>query len=139
MARQTSSILTNAENRIMEILWQRGEASVQGVMDSLSSETDPASTLAYTTIQTFLGILKDKGFVDHRKQGRAFIYRPLVSRVDARTQALKHLIGSVFGGSTSALAQHLLKDSDIDSQEMASLEQAIATAIEKKEPENDPS
>ncbi|MBT5073883.1 MAG: BlaI/MecI/CopY family transcriptional regulator [Kordiimonadaceae bacterium] len=132
MARQPSTILTEAENRIMEVLWKQGEASVQNVVDAISSQKKQA----YTTIQTFLGIMKDKGFVDQRKEGRAFLYRPLLSRAQARTQALKHLIGSAFGGSTSALAQHLLKDSDIDEGEISALEQAIDTAIKLEENDN---
>ena len=132
MARKQSATLTDAENRIMEVLWQEGEASVQNVVDILSSEKKQA----YTTIQTFLGILKDKGFVDTRKEGRAFLYRPLISRADARTKAIKHLIGSAFGGSTSALAQHLLRESDIDENEISVLEQAIDAAIKSKETDN---
>lgn len=132
MARPPSSTLTDAESRIMEVLWEKGEANVQQVVDILSTEKKHA----YTTIQTFLGILKDKGFVDTRKEGRAFLYRPLLSRGDARTLALKHLIGSAFGGSTTALAQHLLKDSNINENEFTALEQAIETAIQEKENDN---
>lgn len=132
MARQPSPTLTEAENRIMEVLWRQGEVSVQNVVDAVLSEKKQA----YTTIQTFLGIMKDKGFVEQRKEGRAFLYRPLLSRAEARTQALKHLIGSAFGGSTSALAQHLLKDSDIDEGEISALEQAIETAMKIKENDN---
>ena len=133
MARQPSQKLTDAENRIMEILWKKGEASVHDVMDASPDE----NKLAYTTVQTFLGIMKDKGFVETRKESRAFLYRPLISRVEARTQALKHLISSAFGGSPTALAQHLLKDSDIDANEIAVLEQAIEAAIARKERSND--
>ena len=118
-------------------LWKfcgkKGEASVHDVMDASPGE----NKLAYTTIQTFLGIMKDKGFVETRKEGRAFLYRPLISRGEARTQALKHLISSAFGGSPTALAQHLLKDSDIDADEISVLEQAIEAAIARKERGND--
>jgi BlaI family penicillinase repressor len=133
MARRPSTTLTEAENRIMEALWQLEQASVRDVMDNISGDKEQA----YTTVQTFLGILKDKGFVEQLKNGRAFSYRPLLSRAEARTQALKHLIGSAFGGSTSALAQHLLKDSDIDESELTALEQAIDTAITAKQENND--
>lgn len=129
MARKTSPTLTNAENRIMDVLWQKGEASVHDVVDGISDETNQA----YNTIQTILGILKDKGFVDARKLGRAFLYRPLLSRGEARTQALKQLIGSAFGGSPTALAQHLLRTSDIDEGEISALEQVIELAIQEKD------
>ncbi|HRW29911.1 MAG: BlaI/MecI/CopY family transcriptional regulator [Alphaproteobacteria bacterium] len=133
MARKASSTLTEAESRIMDVLWQKGEASVHDVIEATTDEKKQA----YTTVQTFLGILKDKGFVEARKEGRAFLYRPLLSRAAARTQALKHLIGNAFGGSPSALAQHLLKDSDIDEIEIATLEQAIEQALSKKESDDE--
>lgn len=133
MARKPSSTLTEAESRIMDVLWQKGEASVHDVVDGISSETKQA----YNTIQTILGILKDKGLVKIRKEGRAFLYQPLMSRGEARTQALKQLIGNAFGGSPSALAQHLLKDSDIDEGEISALEQVIEAAIENKDNKND--
>lgn len=133
MARKPSSTLTEAESRIMDVLWKKGEASVHDVVDGISNETKQA----YNTIQTILGILKGKGLVETRKEGRAFLYRPLMSRGEARTQALKQLIGSAFGGSSSALAQHLLKDSDIDEGEISALEQVIEAAIENKDNKND--
>ncbi|MCC3860350.1 BlaI/MecI/CopY family transcriptional regulator [Pseudemcibacter aquimaris] len=129
MARKTSNTLTDAESRIMDVLWQQKEASVRDVMDGISGETNQA----YNTIQTILGILKEKGFVDTRKEGRAFLYRPLISRGEARNQALKQLIGNAFGGSTAALAQHLFKDSDIHEGEISALEQVLEKAIQEKE------
>ena len=135
MARSASNTLTEAENRVMEVLWSRGEASVHDVTNDLSSEKEQA----YTTIQTFLGILRDKGWVEYSKKGRAFIYRPLLSKMDAQNSAVKQLIKNVFGGSTEALAQHLLKDSDIDPNEMEILEQAIEKAKQEKDQSNDKS
>lgn len=129
MARKTSNTLTDAESRIMDFLWNKEEASVRDVMDGIAGETKQA----YNTIQTLLGILKDKGFVTTRKEGRAFLYRPLISRGEARNKALKQLIGNAFGGSSAALAQHLLKDSDIDEGEISALEKVIEMAIQEKE------
>lgn len=133
MPRKPSSTLTEAESRIMDVLWQQGEASVSDVVDGISNETKQA----YNTIQTILGILKDKGIVKMRKEGRAFLYQPLMSRGEARARALRQLISNTFGGSPSTLAQYLLKDSDIDDGEISTLEQVIKIAIENKDNKND--
>ncbi len=129
MARRPLKTLTEAESRIMEVLWTLGKANVRDVMDAMTGGKEQA----YTTVQTFLGILKNKGIIEQCKDGRAFIYTPLLSRAEGRNRALKHLVESVFGGSTSALAQHLLNSNDFNAEEITTLEQAIDTAIEERD------
>lgn len=121
MARSKSPVLTEAEQRIMRALWARGEASVRDVTEDVSAEK-PA---AYNTILTILGILADKGYVEARREGRAFLYRPLVTRAEARTQALRQLLAQFFEGSPTALAQHLIRDNDIDPAELAALRREL--------------
>lgn len=116
MARPRSPSLTEGELRIMDVVWEQEETTVRDVTDALSEEG-----LAYTTVQTMMRILEDKGFLDHRKAGRAFIYRPLVDRQTARRTALRHLLSRFFDGSPSALVQNLLKDEALDAAELARL------------------
>ena len=92
MPRHPSKTLTDGELRIMDVVWTLGEASVRDVTERLSQH----DTVAYNTVLTMLGILKDKGYVRHRKSGRAFLYRPLVSRETAQRSALKTPGGAVF-------------------------------------------
>ena len=87
MARPASPTLTKSEQAILEVLWDRGEASVREVADELSKQK-PA---AYTTVLTMFNILGKKGFVSYRQEGRAFIYRAVITREEARQQALDHL------------------------------------------------
>lgn len=122
MPRPKSPVLTEAEQRIMRVLWAKNEASVRDVTDVLERGNRP---VAYNTVLTLLRILTDKGYVAPRKEGRAFIYAPLVSRSEASSQALKQLLTQFFEGSPTALAQHLIDQEDVDFDELEALKSEI--------------
>lgn len=127
MARPKSPIPTKAEREILEILWTKGHASAREVTEALSK----TKTVAFTTVQTMLKILDDKGFITHRSEGRTFIYRPAISRSQARNIALRQLMGQFFNGSPQALAQHLLEEHRVDLAELEAL-QARVDAVSAK-------
>ena len=124
MARKPTPTLTDGELKIMDVLWERDEATVRDVTDALADH----HPVAYSTVQTMLGILLDKGYVDYRKQGRAFVYTPLVARREARRTALRHMLRQFFGGSSTALAESLLDENDIDLIELKRLRQRVRRA-----------
>ena len=105
----------------MRVIWSRGEASVRDVTDALA-DTYP---VAYNTVLTLLRILTDKGYVTPRQEGRAFVYKALVSRQDARSQALKKLVSQFFEGSPTALAQHLFRSEDLSAAELEALKHEL--------------
>lgn len=117
MARSSSPQLTEAEQRIMDVLWEADEASVRQLTDALHD----AYGLAYTTVLTTIRIMTDKGYVDFRKEGRAHIYRPLLSRSGARKRALGTLLSSLFDGSTQSLAQHLVEEDQLTLEDIEAL------------------
>lgn len=121
MARKKSSHLTDSEQGIMEILWQKGEASVREIADALSED----KPTAYTTVQTMCKILAEKGYADFRKEGKAFIYQPKISQKDARQGALTSLLNRFFGGSPEVLAQHLMQETDIELKDLEDLQRKI--------------
>jgi predicted transcriptional regulator len=121
MPRPKSDVLTEAEQRIMRVLWQKGEASVREVTDAL----EPTYPVAYNTVLTLLRILTDKDYVKPRQDGRAFIYSPTVSRAEARTRALRKLASTFFEGSPTALAQHLLRTEKLSAKELKSLKEEL--------------
>lgn len=121
MARPASPQLTEAEQRIMAVLWARGEASVREITDALKAEFG----LAYTTVLTTIGIMADKGYVDFRKAGRAHIYSARLSRDGARSQALGSLVRSMFGGSAQSLAQHLVREEKLTLDDIEALRAAV--------------
>lgn len=87
----------------LQALWPLGEASVRQVHAALQ----PVRSRAYTTIMTILDRLAQKGFVERRKRGRAWVYRPLLSAEQARADAVEQVVLHFFGGSREALLQHL--------------------------------
>lgn len=121
MARKQSPVLTEGELEIMEVLWDRREATVRDVTDTLSRRRP----VAYSTVLTMLRILKNKAYAAYRKEGRAFVFFPLVSRREARSRALGNLIGKFFGGSAVALAQNLVDDTEIDVAELERLQSQV--------------
>lgn len=124
MARPVSPTPTDSERAILEVLWDKKEASVREVTDELS-KTRP---VAYTTVLTMFKILSRKGFVRHRTEGRAFIYRPTISRREARSSALQHMLAQFFNGSPKVLAQHLLSEHDVDLTELKRLQKKVDAA-----------
>jgi BlaI family transcriptional regulator, penicillinase repressor len=119
--RKASATLTEAEIRIMDVLWLKGSGTVQQVLDWL-----PATpTLAYNSVLTTVRILEKKGYVEHVKDGRAHVYRPLVARKEATRSEIRHLISRFFGNSHDELVLNLLEDRGIDSDEIDRLRQML--------------
>lgn len=121
MARKKSPHFTDAELRLMEVLWNKGSATVSDVLEGL--KTKPA--LAYSTVITTLRILETKGYVNHTKQGRAFTYQPLIGRDEARQSAITHLLQRLFEGSPELLVTSLFEDRKISAAEMKRLRALI--------------
>ena len=121
MARSKSNQLTDGEQSIMEVLWKNGQASVREITDALSIEKQTA----YTTVQTLCKMLAEKGYADFRKEGKAFIYVPKITQKEARQSALTSMLNKFFGGSPKVLAQHLMQETDIDIDDLESLQRQI--------------
>jgi predicted transcriptional regulator len=107
---------------IMRILWSQGEASVADVHEAL----EPERGLALTTIATMLAKMEKKGVVDHRAEGRRFIYRPTVSEGQVRRSMVTDLTSQLFRGDVFALVNHLLSEHEIDARELDQLRGLIA-------------
>jgi len=108
----------------MAVLWQSPAATVADVVAALRDRY----ALTYSTVQTLLRILEQKGYVTHDKVGRAFVFRAVVDEGQARRRALKHLIGRLFNGSPSLLVSNVLDDGEIDPQELVQLKRLIEKA-----------
>jgi predicted transcriptional regulator len=121
MPRPKSSTLTDGELRLMRVLWDRGEASVTDVVESLRERPKPA----YNTVLTLLRILEKKGYVTHRKDGRAFVFVPLIDKTHATRSALRTLVNRFFEGSPKLLMLNLLEEQDLSADALAHLKQRI--------------
>jgi len=116
-----SPTLTEAELRLMEVLWQRGPATVHSVMEALP----PKPLLAYNSVLTTIRILEKKGYVQHVKEGRAHLYMPLVGREEATRFEIKNLVGRFFKNSHELLLLNILEDKNIDAGELTKLRQLL--------------
>ncbi len=124
MPRKRSPALTDAEAKVMAVIWQRQTATVGDVVTALRK----GRGATYSTIQTILRILETKGYVTHDKVERAFIYRAVVDEHQARRRALKHLLARLFNGSPRLLVSNVLEDEDIDPAELEQLKNLIKDA-----------
>jgi predicted transcriptional regulator len=120
MARRRSNTLTEAELRLMEILWAKSPATVAEVTAAL-----PPPPIAYNSVLTTMRILERKGYVAHHEAGRAFVYRPLVARKDAATSDVGHLLSRFFGNSASSLALQLIQNERPSNEELLRLKVLI--------------
>jgi len=116
-----SATLTEAELRLMDVLWLKGKATVQEVVDSLPEERP----LAYNSVLTTIRILEKKGYVGHIKDGRAHVYMPVVERQDATRSEVRHLMSRFFKDSHELLVLNILEDKDIDAEELKRLRELL--------------
>ena len=123
MARNQPPPLTEAELRLMRILWTKGRATVAEVAADLPKELD----LAYNTVLTTMRILETKGYVRHEKakDARAFVYVPLVVREQATRSAVRQLLRRFFGDSPEALVLNLLDDETIGESELKKIRKLL--------------
>ena len=126
MPRRRSITLTEAELRLMRLLWVRGESTVADLVRALPEGTE----LAYTSVLTTVRVLETKGYVRHREDGRAFVYTACVAEEEASRSEVKHLLSRFFGNSREQLLLSLLGDGEVSADELRRLKQAIAAAPE---------
>jgi len=122
LARKRSPGLTDAELKLMNVVWQKGSASVSEVVESLPKKEMP---LAYSTVLTTLRILESKGYLTHKKEGRAFVYRPAVAKEQVRERAVTHLLRRFFEGSPELLMLNLAERRKLDHGELNRLRKRI--------------
>lgn len=120
MARRRSSTLTEAELRLMDVLWQKGAATVADVTAAL-----PPPPIAYNSVLTTMRILERKGYVKHEEVGRAYVYRPIVAQEEAAGHAVGHLLSRFFDNSAGTLALRLIETERPSNDELQRLKALI--------------
>ena len=117
MPPRKSPTLTEAELRLMEVLWLKGALTVHQVLQGLRGNP----SLAYNSVLTTIRILEKKGYVKHIKDGRAHIYQPMVGREEATRSEVRNLVSRFFGNSHELLMLNLLEDKSLDAEELKRL------------------
>lgn len=120
--------LTGLQLAILQVLWDRGEATTQEVWEAVSEERP----LALTTIATLLSRLERKHVVAHHQEGRQYVYRATVTRAEVRRSKIQELTDTLFGGDAAALVSHLVRADEVNAEELerirALLDEAEARA-----------
>lgn len=130
MARPRSTGLTDAELRIMDVLWARGRATVGDVVDAIPARPKPA----YNTTLTILRILERKGYVTHEQEGRAYTFIPLVDRGQERRRALSHILTRFFDDSPRQLVSDLLGHEALGDAELQRVREIVDRLPEEPRP-----
>lgn len=117
--------LTGLQLSILDVLWERGEATTQEVWAVLR-EVRP---LAPTTVATIMARLERKDVLTHRRQGRQYVYRATVSRSDVRRSKVRELTEHLFGGDAAALMNHLVREDDVDADELRRMHELLEAAV----------
>ena len=118
---KTPPKLGKVQLQIMQVLWQRGQATAREITEDLCHH----APIAHSTVQTLLRKLEAKGAVAHDSEDRAFVFRPLYRQADVSASATRDLLERVFGGSVYGLVSHLLKNEAVSPEELARLRQLI--------------
>ena len=121
MPPRQSDTLTEAELRIMNVLWEMGSGTVQQVLDSITQT--PA--LAYNSVLTTIRVLERKGYLKHLKDRRAHVYTPLVGQQEAKRSEIRHLVSRFFKNSQEQLVLNLLEDQGIGQEEIDRLREML--------------
>src|ERR1700683_2712672 len=124
MPPKKSNTLTEAELRLMKILWRRGESAVTDLVASMPD----GETLAYNSVLTTIRILEQKGYVEHRQEGRAFVYSPVVAEDEASRSEVRHVLNRFFGNSREQLLLSVLGDEEISPDKLQRLKEAMIEA-----------
>lgn len=122
--------LTKAEEEVMHVLWQLQKCNVASIIEEL-----PEPKPAYNTISTIVRILEGKGFVDHEKQGKGYLYFPVVKKADYSNQSINKLVDGYFQGSFKSMVSFFMKKNDMSLKELESILQEIKKG-EDKSPKN---
>jgi predicted transcriptional regulator len=118
--RQSRNVVlpTPGELRLLQVLWRIREGTIDNIVDA--SDENPSPN--YKTVQTWLRIMEAKGQVEHRQEGRAFVFKPLISRGEVHKLSIRHLLAKYFTGSRTEMLMELLRDERISREELRQLE-----------------
>jgi predicted transcriptional regulator len=105
----------------MEVLWEKGPATVQQLLNGLPER----APLAYNSVLTTIRILEKKGYVKHEKDGRAFIYSPLIERREATRSEIRRLVSRFFGDSQELLVLNILEEKGMNAAELNRLRKML--------------
>jgi BlaI family transcriptional regulator, penicillinase repressor len=124
---------TDRELQALKMLWERGQATVREIADAMNAaaKRERDDELAYTTVLSLLQVMEQKGLVDHRREGKAYVYVPLVEQQSTFRQLAGGFLEKVFDGAVSEYVVHALESKRLSPAELDELESMLAAARER--------
>lgn len=128
----THATPTERELEALKVLWDRREATVRDIADALNAAAQSVDDeIAYTTVLSLLQVMEQKGLVDHRRDGKAYVYFPLVERGTTFRQLAGNFLNKVFDGALDEYLVHALDSKRLSDAELAELEAMLAATRKK--------
>jgi BlaI family penicillinase repressor len=121
MTRKSLDDLGELQRAVLEAVWELGEANVHQVRERLAGRKQ----LAYTTVLSAMQKLEKAGWLQHRAEGKSYIYTPKRSREEAGAGSVRQFLNRVFDGDALAMFQHLIRESDLSDAELGTLRKMI--------------
>ena len=124
--KKRSEFLTEVELEFMTELWAMGQGSVRDVLARLN----PDRNLAYTSAATILRIMEQKGFVTSAKQGKTFIYSPVLAKDAYQAKTLRHLSNKLFDGTPASMVARLVDDDGISENALKEIQALLQRRLD---------
>ena len=125
--------LGDVELEILQIVWQLGEASVKDVQKEIQKNRK----VAYTSVMTMMQLLTKKGYLTHHKVSRSYIYKALIDPEKVRSGLLQRTLDYVFSGSVTHLVQHMVKQKQLNADQLDDIKKLIADIEDEKDKSSD--
>ncbi len=124
---------TDRELEALKVLWDRGEITVRDLADAMNAGAGQRGDddLAYTTVLSLLQVMEQKGFVGHRRVGKAYVYVPRIQRQTTIRRLAGSFLEKVFDGAVDEYLVHALDSKRLSSAELDQLEAMLAAARER--------
>jgi BlaI family penicillinase repressor len=128
---------TDRELEALKILWEREEVTVRDLADAMNEgAASRKEELAYTTVLSLLQVMEQKGFVTHRREGKAYVYLPKLPRQSTVRQLANTFLEKVFDGAVDEYLVHALESKRLSTAELDQLEAMLAAARERSTKRN---
>ena len=128
MARPRHKNPTPAELAVLQIIWEHGQCTVREVMNLLR----PKRPRAYTSVMSLMNVMAEKGLLNQKPKGRAFVYSAKISRDKTQSSMVSDLLNRAFDGSASALVAHLLQQAEPNNEELDEIRKTVTEFAPEK-------
>jgi len=127
MANRKNALLTQAELKFMNIIWESHESTIRDIRENIPN----GEKIPYTTVATIVRVLAKKGFLNQRLQGKTMYYRPAIDKRDYESRTIDQMVKNLFNSTPVSLATRLIDDHDLTNEELAEIKAILDRKLEE--------